>query len=224
MNYKIITISLLSLLTHYTCSPTNFQLYNSLPCTLYYALSSKTSKSTAHTFIPLEPYSTVNTEIETTQSIELIVVKELPNADQEIPLYRIIPSSESFTIDIKTYQTKKGDIRIIPLTNSIAQEPTEGQLPLAKTISHHNIWITKTTYHPAQIVQKVVPPQTSAANETSEQIPTSQILTSGETPKEPVPQVSLLESAITNTPDSSPEKENPVLDQIKSPTIQEASY
>ena len=155
MNFKIVSIIILSLSIMHACSSINFQLHNSLPCTLYYALNDTSSQSFERPFILLEPYSTVQLDIKFTPQIKLSIAKDVPQAGQEVPLFILDISSKSSIIDIKTCQTKKGDVRIIPQRTALTNNTDKEQLPLPKPIDHHAIWITSTTYQPPRIVQTI---------------------------------------------------------------------
>lgn len=171
MCHKKNYILTISLILNNTCLPITIQIYNSLPCTLYYAFCNKTLKSNPHNFIKIEPYQTIQKNLKETAPIELSVTKEIPQPGEDIPFFEIIPADKASSLYLKTYQTNKGNIRILPHTDPLIKDTTN-------TISHHNIWVTKTTYQAPQSIPEITDPQTSSSNPISATTPITSTNTS----------------------------------------------
>ncbi len=151
MHIKILIF--LSFFAHQACfSIPNFELYNSLPCTIYYALCNNDAQDKGQELLRLGPYTYVHNQVDPDKPIHLIVVKELPETDQLIPLYAF-DLSRSENIYIKTCQTRNTHVRIIPQT-TLQDHKTQGQLPLKNNIDHHDIWLTKATYQKPPMSQE----------------------------------------------------------------------
>jgi hypothetical protein len=157
MHYKIRSISLLILLTHLVTNAVQLKLYNSLPYTLYYAIQEPATNGL--TFYAIESYHKIESELKEPHSIEISIVKEIPQAGQDITLHSISIRSPKTLVDLKTYQTTKGNIRLIPQTTIATTQASD-----KSTISHHDILLTKTSYKPVMLVQEPIQP-TSAISE-----------------------------------------------------------
>lgn len=168
MNHKITLIIVFILTLHITCKATQLTLYNSLPCTLYYAIQTTTHNE--HTFCTIEPYGTIETELENAHGIALSIVKELPQAGHEIPLHMITISSPRTLIALKTYQTTKGEIRLV------TQPPITSKQPLdTPCIDHRDILLSKTTYKPTPIVEEPIKIESSQPASTQEEAITATV-------------------------------------------------
>jgi hypothetical protein len=166
-----------------------FKLYNSLPRTLYYAIQDTTNNGYA--FSAIQAYDTIETELETATNINVSIVADLPHAGQEIPLHAITIASPKSAANLKTYQTTKGAIRILPQTDTITHEQSD-----ITAVTHHDIWLTKTTYKPAYIPQEIVQTQNITSTETLDfTITTSDNTTQNNGAIQEQPQVSMEISA-----------------------------
>lgn len=172
MHIRIIAILVSIIIVHFACfSATNFELYNSLPFPIYYTTYTQKTNPSEHKLTQLQPQTFVHDQIQSIGNVMIIVVKDLPVAGQEIPVYTISPKNKSCNIYIKTHQTKDLALSIIPQTPLPPRTlTTKGQLPLKDNIGHHEIWITKTTYCSPRIREEKQPIDTSITHDGQEQM------------------------------------------------------
>ena len=188
---------ILTIIIHCTCLSTHdFQLYNNLPFPIYYSVYAQQSKPVEHRLIELQPNTSVQEQLHTPNDIMLIVVKDIPAAGQEIPLFTITPQNESCCISLKTHQKKDLSIRIIP-----NRGPTDTQITHSgENIGHHEIWMTKTTYRPALVHEESKSSIASAAPTVQEQtVNITQTIEPVTTANQQELVTSVLDSSLTHT-------------------------
>jgi hypothetical protein len=148
---------LLTLLTHLVSDAVQLKLYNNLPYTLYYAIQEPAQN--CRTFNAIESYCFIETEFKETHNIQISIVKEIPQAGQDIPLHTINVATPKTLVDLKTYQTAKGEIRLLPRSNQKINLESDIQ-----AINYHDIWLTKTIYKPVAPAQETVQTQSTGSS------------------------------------------------------------
>lgn len=176
---KVISCTLILMVSHGTLYTTNIELYNSLSTSVFYCVSSNTSDVQGAIFKELASQCTIAKSFDT-QECTIATSLEAPVTGTQITLFTIQINPTISSVQLKIHSRKNNTISIIPDRRSTITMDTQG-------ISHRDIIMHYISYKTPPAEQKIEIPTAQPIVELHE---TSQIT------KQPVQQHEQQDDAI----------------------------